>query len=164
MKYISMEIGRITTLLLLLLAAGNSFAGGLTFGAKFGPMQLDVPGADDPLNAGVAIGYELGLGIGDLGFEGEFTTTTKEGEEGTQKLKIDTGGAYVTYRSPGIVYLKGRAGYVGWDADFNVEGKDDGTSASYGLGLGVNLTVIKIELEYTQIDDDIDFISLGIQF
>lgn len=158
------KIIRITALLALLMSACNAYAAGLVFGAKAGPMQIDVEGIDDPMNAGVSIGYEFGIGFGDLGFEGEFTTTVKEGEVGLQKFNIDTGGAYLTYRSPGFIYLKGRAGYIGWDADFNVNSGDDGTSASYGLGLGFNLKVFKLELEYTQIDDDIDFVSLGIQF
>ncbi|WP_455220657.1 outer membrane beta-barrel protein [Kaarinaea lacus] len=155
---------RALTCLLLLLITTSTFAAGLTFGAKTGPMQVDISGVDDPLNAGVNIGYEFGIGLGDLGFEGEFTTTTKEGELGLQKFNIDTGSVYLTYRTPGFVYLKGRAGYLGWDADFNVNGKDDGNSASYGLGLGFNLKVIKIEMEYTQIEENIDFISLGILF
>lgn len=151
-------------LLVLLLAANSAMAAGITFGAKSGPMQLDTDGVEDPINAGVAVGYEFGIVLGDIGLEGEFTTTVKEGELGIQRLKLDTAGAYVTYRSPGFIYLKGRAGYVGWDADFNQNGTDDDTGASYGAGLGFNLKIVKFELEYTKIDDDIDFISLGIQF
>lgn len=155
---------RIMAMLALLLSAGSTSAAGLTFGAKAGAMQIDSESIDDPMNAGVNIGYEFGIGIGDLGFEGEFTTTVKEGEIGLQKFNIDTGGAYITYRSPGFIYLKGRAGYVGWDADFSVGDKNDGTSASYGLGLGFSLHVIKLELEYTQVDEDINFVSIGILF
>ena len=143
----------VTVFLTSMLIAASTSAAGLVFGAKAGPMQLDISGADDPVNAGVNIGYEFGVVFGDLGFEGEFTTTVKEGEFGLQKLNIDTAGAYLTYRTPGIVYLKGRAGYLSWDADFNVGAADDGTSASYGLGLGLNLTIFKLEVEYTQIDD-----------
>lgn len=147
-----------------LLISTHIQAEGLTFGAKGGPMQLDVSDADDPINAGVAIGYEFGVALGDLGFEGEFTTTVKDGKIGGKELNIDTVGAYATYRSPGVVYFKGRIGYVGWDAAQSLGDSADDTSASYGLGLGLSLKVIKFELEYTQIDDDIDFISLGILF
>jgi len=147
-----------------LLVSTHSHASGLTFGAKAGPMQLDVPDTEDPTNAGVAIGYEFGVGLGDLGFEGEFTTTVKDGKIGGMNLNIDTVGAYATYRSPGFIYLKGRVGYVGWDAAQTLGNSADDTSASFGLGLGFSLKVIKFELEYTQIDDEIDFISLGILF
>ena len=150
--------------LTFLLISTHAHASGLTFGAKVGPMQLDVSGTDDPTNAGVAVGYEFGVGLGDLGFEGEFTTTVKDGKIGGKNLNIDTVGAYATYRSPGIVYLKGRVGYVGWDAAQTLGDSADDTSASFGLGLGLSLKVVKFELEYTQIDDNIDFISLGILF
>ncbi|MCI0507263.1 MAG: porin family protein [Gammaproteobacteria bacterium] len=155
---------RVSGLLVLLLLGAESVSAGVTFGAKTGPVQPGLDGIEDPINAGVTIGYESGIALGALGFEGEFTTTVKEGEFGVQKLNIDTAGAYATYRSPGLLYLKGRVGYAGWDADFSVAGNTDDTSTSYGLGLGVSLKLIKIELEYTQIDDDIDFVSLGIQF
>jgi len=150
--------------LMLFLFSSGCLAEGLIFGAKAGPMQVDTPNVDDPLNAGVNIGYEVGIGFGDLGFEGEFTTTVKEGELDSVKFNIDTGAVYLTYRSPGFVYFKGRAGYLGWDADFSLNGKDDGNSTSYGLGLGFSLKVIKLELEYTQIEENVDFISLGILF
>jgi hypothetical protein len=154
---------RVTGLLVFLLGVETVLAG-VTFGAKTGPVQPDLDGIEDPINAGVTIGYEFGIALGALGFEGEFTTTVKEGEYGIERLNIDTTGAYATYRSPGLFYLKGRAGYAGWDADFSVGGNEDDTSASYGLGLGFSLKLIKIELEYTQIDEDIDFVSIGIQF
>ncbi|WP_455218945.1 outer membrane protein [Kaarinaea lacus] len=154
----------IVVALTILLVSTNLQAAGLTFGAKGGPMQLDASDADDPINAGVAIGYEFGVALGDLGFEGEFTTTVKDGKIGGKELNIDTVGAYVTYRSPGFIYLKARAGYVGWDAAQTLGDSADDTSTSLGLGLGFSLKIIKFELEYTQIDDDIDFISLGILF
>ena len=148
----------------LFLISAQVYAEGLTFGAKGGPMQLDVSGADDPINAGVAIGYEFGVGLGDLGFEGEFTTTVKDGKIGGLDLNIDTVAAYATYRSPGFIYFKGRVGYAGWDAAQALGDTADDTSASYGIGLGLSLKVLKFELEYTQIDDDINFVSLGIMF
>jgi len=99
-----------------------------------------------------------------VGFEGEFTTTVKDGKIGGENLKIDTVGGYATYRSPGLFYLKGRAGYVAWDAAQTLGESDKDSSGSYGLGLGISLKVVKFELEYTRIDDQIDFISLGILF
>jgi outer membrane immunogenic protein len=136
--------------------ASTTYAGGLTFGAKMGPMQIDGV-SDDPTNAGVSIGSEMGIVLGDLGFEGEFTTTM---EEGNQNIDIDTIGFYATYRTPGFVYFKARGGFVNWD----VNGIADDTVTSLGFGIGFSLALIKFELEFTQIDDDIDFISLGVQF
>ena len=140
--------------------ASTTYAEGLTFGAKMGPMQLDISGADDPTNAGVTVGYELGVVLGDLGFEGEFTTTMDEGSVNNQDVEIDTVGIYATYRTPGFVFVKARGGFVNWD----INGVADDTDTSLGIGLGFDLGLIKFELEYTQISDEIDFVSLGVQF
>ena len=151
------------TVILFFAFSSMAYADGITFGAKTGPMQVDISGADDPTNAGVAVGYELGVVLGDIGFEGEFTTTMSEGSVGNQDLSIDTVGVYATYRSPGFLYLKARTGFVRWDADYG-SNSDDDTVTSMGLGIGLSLALIKVELEYTQIDEDIDFISIGVQF
>ena len=60
----------VSTLIFALTLSTNAAASGLTFGAKTGPMQIDGLD-DDPTNAGVAVGYEIGVVLGDIGFEGE---------------------------------------------------------------------------------------------
>lgn len=149
----------------LVLFSSGAIASGLTFGAKTGPMQLDVSGVDDdPTNAGVAVGNEFGLVLGDLGVEAEFTTTMKDGStNGNQDIDVDTMGIYATYRSPGFLYFKARTGFTHWEANVG-NFSDDDTVTSMGLGLGFSLGIIQLELEYTEIDDDIDFISLGVVF
>ena len=137
-------------------------ADGLTFGAKTGPMKVDSSAVkDDPTNAGVTVGYELGLVLGDLGFEGEFTTSMDDGtiKNSNATFDVDTVGLYATYRSPGFIYLKARYGFVSWES-----GNEEDTNTSMGLGFGVSLGLLQVELEYTQIDEDIDFLSLGIVF
>ncbi|MGD8567710.1 MAG: outer membrane beta-barrel protein [Gammaproteobacteria bacterium] len=146
----------------LFAASPAAYAGSITFGAKTGPMIFDASNLEDTTNAGVAVGYEQGIVLGDLGVEAEFTTTVNQGHIKTtnQDLEIDTYGGYVTYRSPGFIYLKGRMGFTNWETNTG----DEDTSKSVGLGLGLSLALIKIELDYTRIDNDIDFISVGIQF
>ncbi|MGD8642130.1 MAG: hypothetical protein PVF34_05915 [Gammaproteobacteria bacterium] len=159
------------TLLGILAAALFAFtpgamAGSITFGAKAGPMVFDPPGnvdISDATNAGVAVGWEQGIVVGDLGVEAEFTTTIDKGKIFNQDLEIDTFGGYVTYRSPGFIYLKGRMGFTNWEVSSGGV-TDDDTSESIGVGLGFSLALIKFELDYTRIDDDIDFISIGVQF
>jgi hypothetical protein len=141
-----------------------AMAGSITFGAKMGPMIFnadDLQNVSDATNAGVAVGWEQGIVVGDLGVEAEFTTTIDKGEINNQDIEIDTFGGYVTYRSPGFVYLKGRMGFVNWETDYA-----DDTNESIGIGLGFSLALIKIELDFTRIssDEDINFISLGVQF
>lgn len=158
----------IATLFILAFSlSGTAYASGLTFGAKTGPMQLDGANIDDdPTNAGVVVGYELGVVLGDVGFEGELTTTMKDGStKGTPSddISVDTMGLYATYRSPGFLYLKAKTGFTRWDLSAGSYEEDD-TVTSMGLGIGFSLGIIQFELEYTEIDDDIEFISLGVQF
>jgi len=159
--YNKLKIINTLTLFILFTLSSMSYAGGLTFGAKTGPMMFDQSGVDDPVNAGIAVGSELGVVLGDLGFEGEFTTTMNKGSyAGNNDLSIDTMAIYATYRSPGFIYLKARGGFLRYDIK---DGKND-TTTSMGIGVGFSLAVVKIELEYTQIDTDINFVSVGIQF
>jgi len=146
--------------LALLMFGSSAYADGLTFGAKSGPMMIDHSGFDDPINAGIAVGTELGVVLGDIGVEGEFTTTMSKGSDPfNNDISIDTMAVYATYRSPGFIYLKGRGGFLRWDS----EGQND-TTTSFGIGIGFSLAVVKIELEYTKVDSDINFLSIGVQF
>lgn len=150
-------------LLICLSMSTTAFADGLTFGAKTGPMRFDSNNVkDDPTNAGVTVGYEMGLVLGDLGFEGEFTTSMDDGtlkSPSNGKFDVDTVGLLATYRSPGFIYLKARYGFITYEV-----GNNDDTSTSMGLGMGVSLGLIQLELEYTKIDEDLDFISIGVVF
>ena len=87
----------------------------------------------------------------------------KDGDWAGNDVSVDTMGLYATYRSPGFLYFKAKTGFTRWDADFGV-GEDDDTATSMGIGVGFSLGLIQFELEYTEIDDDIEFISLGVQF
>ena len=138
----------------------QTFAGGLTFGAKAGPMLLDVSGADDPMNGGVVFGTELGIFVGDLAVEGELTRTIDSGDD---EIEIDTYAAYLAFRTPGPIYFKARGGVLKWELETPIA-EDDDTGTSFGLGVGFSLAIIKLELDYTIIDDDINFLSIGLQF
>lgn len=156
----------IASLLAMALSLSTSvMADGLTFGAKTGPMRIDKSAIDDdPTNAGVTVGTEMGIVLGDLGVEGEFTTTMDDGtiKNSNATVDIDTMGIYATYRTPGFIYLKARAGFVNYDLTYGNQSEDD-TVTSMGFGLGFSLGIVQFELEYTEIDDA-DFISLGVVF
>ena len=156
-----------TALVLIFCFTTSAYASGLTFGAKTGPMRIDNSFIDDdPTNAGVAVGYEIGVVLGDIGFEGELTTTMKDGSTNatpSDDVSVDTMGLYATYRSPGFLYFKAKTGFTRWDVSAGGY-EDDDTVTSMGIGLGFSLGIIQFELEYTEIDDDIDFICLGVQF
>jgi hypothetical protein len=113
---------------------------------------------------------------GSASVEFEGTTTTSEGDIGpasdfgpgaTGQWDIDTMAIYFAYRTPGIVYFKGKLGGIASDVNANFTGgtlQQDDASFAYGAGLGVRLGQVgKIEVEYTGAsgDNDIGLISVG---
>lgn len=141
--------------------APQAVAGGWNFAAKTGPMLIDQSGVDDPTNVGVTAGYDLGILAGDLGIEGEYTTSIDKGSTPTGRdLNVDTAGLYAAFRSAGPIYLIAKAGGA-W-IDRTGHGSD--TGASYGLGVGFSLALVQLELEYTRIHNNVDFLSVGVRF
>ena len=124
-------------------------------------MKSDVAGLDDAQNMGVVIGYELlPVGLGDIAVEGEYTTTTNEGSTPVAGVNwgVDTTAVYAAFRSAGPIYLKAKAGYLYEDVSAGpASGTDSGLSAGVGVGFGIGIA--QIELEYTQVEQDIDFWS-----
>ncbi|HEC20247.1 MAG TPA: hypothetical protein ENI97_13015 [Gammaproteobacteria bacterium] len=150
--------------LLSVIMVAPATAGGLYFGAKTGPMIVDSSMVKtDPTNVGVMVGYELGVVVGDLALEGEFTTSTSDGEykSGFGKFNLDTIAAYLAFRTAGPIYLKAKGGFLQVDED----GSSD-TGASYGVGVGLGVGIVQVELEYTQtsVDPSLSFLSVGVQF
>jgi len=89
-----------------------------------------------------------------------------DGEIGNADWDIETLTAYLAYRTAGNIFLKAKAGYGWWDV--NVDGgaprgfEDDDWDFAFGAGVGYRLSSkAGLEVEYTVIQDDIDFLSLG---
>lgn len=150
---------------LTLLLAAPAMAGELIFGAKTGPMMIDTSGVDDPTNTGLMIGYQQSIGLGDLAIEGEFTTSTSDGKVTAtdDKVSVDTMAVYAALRTAGPFYFKVKGGYLQEDVEVGSYSESD-SGMSYGVGLGFGIGILQLELEYTQVEEDISFVSLGIQF
>jgi hypothetical protein len=152
----------------LALGPAAAMAEGLYIGGKAGIMATDANGFDDATNAGVVVGVDvLGIVIGDISLEGEYTTTIDEGTgPGLNDWEVDTLGGYAVLRTAGPAYLKAKGGVV--RSDVSVNGSSgSSTDPSAGLGVGFSLGIVQLELEYTKIDgdgDDIDFVSLQANF
>ncbi len=141
--------------------APQAVAGDWSFAAKTGPMLIDQSGTDNPTNVGVTAGYELGVLAGDLGIEGEYTTSVNKGSTPSGRdLNVDTAALYAAFRSAGPIYLIAKAGGAWIDRT----GRGSDTGASYGVGVGFSLALLDLELEYTRIHNDVDFLSLGVRF
>ncbi len=153
----------IAGLLFAALPVTTAHAGDLYFGAKAGPMQVDIGGADDPTNGALVLGYGQGIALGQLALEGELSTSLDNGTVRGREIEVDTAGAYVAFRSPGPVYFKARGGVV--NVDTSVGGVSNSeTGAAYGVGLGFGIGVAQVEVEITAMENDARFFSIGVQF
>lgn len=141
------------------------------FGIKAGVMKADVGGFDPSNNFGFLLGYDVYRDVnGTLSIEGEYTRKLSEGDVNIGGArgdwKIETLAAYGAYRTAGELYLKAKAGYLREDVNVSgvgntsVSGKDSGLSYGAGVGYRFNRKT-GLELEYTIVESDISFLSLG---
>ncbi len=158
----------------LCLFSSAAMAEGPYLGAKLGIMDADVSGLDDATNVGLFAGYnfgELGDGI-SWALEAEFTTTISDGDVDVLGLNgdwdVDTQALYAVLRVGGDLYGKLRAGYLREDvsvsiAGVSIGGDDTGFSGGLGGGWQVN-EQLAIEAEYTLVEEDLDFYSIGVNY
>ena len=139
-----------------------ALAEGWYFGVKGGPIVLDLPSLDDPVNAGIIVGHDWGVALGDIGIEAEATTTVANGKSDDNGVDVKTGGLFAAVRSAGPIYVKGRLGYAVYD--FTGAVGDSEANFAYGLAFGVSVGIVRFELEYSRLDSDVNMMSLGILF
>lgn len=132
------------------------------FGVTAGPMMIDTPSLNDPTNVGLLLGREWSVGLGDVGLEGEFTATIDEGSLGGQDVSISTQALYAAFRSAGALYLIGKVGVLREEVEIGAASATD-TGASVGAGVGLSLGIARVELQYTVIESDVAYVSLGLR-
>ena len=170
----------------LLLAAAPVWAdenSGPYIGAKYGQFYVDIEEVNEPTDGGFLLGYRFGSGAAI-----EFEHTEAQADIILDHtiiggIDLETNALYFAYRTPGTAYFKVKAGllrekvtgeasgadcyfdgyaYYCFSYDTVIEEKDD-TGLSIGLGGGVNIgSVAQLELEYTIIEQDVSFLSLGL--
>jgi opacity protein-like surface antigen len=153
--------GRLATVVLLSAIATSVHAAetpGFFYGAKGGFMKPDGDRNDSAFNIGGVIGQPIQR---YFSWEAELTVSVVDGEVGgNEDWDILTLAGYGVFRSEGKIGFKGKAGVAYWDAD-----SDDDLSLSLGVGVGFRLDKTgMLDIEYTQIDDQVDFISVGYLF
>ncbi|WP_162925786.1 outer membrane beta-barrel protein [Isoalcanivorax indicus] len=150
---------------------GHSQMGGF-FGLKAGQMMVDAVDDgigmdfDDSTNIGFYTGY---VGESGLGFEIEYTQPTSKAGTGVPSVdyELTTIAAYGTFRSDGNVYLKGKAGLLREEVKVSGPGgsfSDRDSGLSVGAGLGFMLGRSRLEVEFTIIESDVNYLSVGFIF
>jgi len=161
-----MNIAKLICAGLLLVGLSTMAHAELLLGAKTGPMLVKFDAADiddDPVNAGLMVGYEFGVLFGDLAAEAELTRTVTAGSAVGEDLEVDTQGLYLSFTTAGPLYFKAKVGLMNASIDAGGLSEDE-DGETYGIGAGLSLGLFRVELELTSIDDDINFISIGLVY
>ncbi|HWP94202.1 MAG TPA: hypothetical protein VNL72_00505 [Gammaproteobacteria bacterium] len=130
------------------------------FGVKAGMLSFE---DDESAATQVGIVYSMDL-LGMVGAEFDLTTTAAKGEiiSGVE-YSTNTLGAFAVVMTPGPFYVKGKAGLMYVDGDFDLIGSENDSNPAYGVGIG--FTFFELEYTRTQFEEaDVDFISLNFKF
>lgn len=164
-----LAIGAIVALLAV--PAANAQETPAYFGLKAGRMDADAGGFSTASNVGFTLGYVVVEDYnGAFALEAEYTRNLSSGNVSiggaSGDWRIETLAGYGAYRTAGDAYLKGKFGLlrrdvkVGGVAAHPLDGKDN--ELSFGAGAGVRFNrKIGLEFEYTIVENDIGFVSLG---
>ncbi|MFK7992513.1 MAG: hypothetical protein AB8B87_00140 [Granulosicoccus sp.] len=139
---------------------------GFLIGVKAGPMLVgfdDVDVDEDPVSVGVLLGYDFDSQPGGFALEAEATRSTAAGLVSGIDLEVESQGLYLSYATRGNLYLKGRVGYMDASLVADSLSEEEG-GETYGLAIGLRLGAIRVELDYTAVDDDVTFVSVGLVF
>ena len=129
----------------------------LYYAIKGGFMKPDGDDNDSALNIGGMLGQPVHR---NFAWEADLTLTLADGEVGEEDWDVTTVAGYAVFRGPGKNAFKGKAGIAYWNTD---DENDFSLSTGVGLGFRVRDTDM-LDLEYTEIDDSVDFISIGYIF
>jgi len=77
---------------------------------------------------------------------------------------VETTGLYLTGRSRGTAYIKGKIGAANQIIEVDDVVIQDTTRGSYGVGVGLRQGRAVLEIEYTQYGDDVTTFSIGYVF
>ena len=126
------------------------------FAIKGGLMDADGLG-DSAINIGADIGYRNNK---YLSTEVEITKTLIDGETRSgNDWESDTLSVFAAFRSNTEVKLKAKIGLTNID-----RGNDDDLELSFGIGLGFWVLDGLMEVEYTEIDDNLHFINVSVNY
>lgn len=144
-------------------------------GIKGGQFQIDI-NANDSIEDPSALGFVAGFKFNRfIGLEFERNETDDADVKGIysyiDKLSITTTALYFVFRTPGDVYFKVKSGILREEVDtscafcFSGDFSEDDTGLSLGIGLGFMPTKsISLEAEYTLIEEDVGYLSAGVNF
>jgi len=126
----------------------------LMFGGKVGVFKPDGRGSDSGVNVAGVLGRRI---QGNLSWEADLSLALTDGERGNNRdYDINSVAGYAVYRTEGNTHLKAKLGVAYWDDD-----DDSDLSLTAGIGLGFRMGRGILDVEYTQLNDGVDYITVG---
>jgi hypothetical protein len=152
MKKILMSFGVIAAMLSCTAMAQSTK--GLMFGGTAGFAKPHGSNNDTATIIGGRLGNQI---QGNVSWEADVNLTLSDGElNGDNDWNITSVAAYAVYRTDGDIHLKAKLGVAYWDDSF-----DNDTSLSAGIGIGFRMGRGILDVEYTQINNYVDYITVG---
>ena len=159
------------------LLTSPAYARNWNLGVKLAYIEPDgslVSGSDNADNIGFSLGYQWPLRYGAIGLEADYTTSFLEDSEDidgnpiNEAFFIDTLGAHATYKTPGYatnlgIYAKLKAGATYYEVTNTGLLNEEEADFSLGIGVGLKLGQVAIEIDYTTFND-FDMFSFTIHF
>ena len=155
---------------------GDSSDGQWLAGIKYGQVSNDDFGFRDADTYSIILGYQFARPVNTDGtstLELEYTDSDEASRDtgiSGDEWEFESYGLYLTYRTPGTVYFKGRVGLLNSEITslsngINV-GTDSDTNFAYGAGFGIVLGEnqnVNLELDWTagSGDNDVSLVNFG---
>lgn len=157
----------------LVLGSLSVQAQGPYIGLKLGAIDVDQRGFDNAVNGGLLLGYDIYSDAGlAWGVEAELTASVADGDFSAAGARgdwdINTQALYGVFKFGDAVYGKVKAGVLREEVTARAGGfSADETESNASLGAGVGWRPapnVSFEAEYTQIEEDAAFWSLGANY
>ena len=135
-------------------AMAQEITKGLSFGGTVGFMKPHGSDNDNGLTIGGRLGKQLQNGFSA---EADLNLGIIDGELGkNDDYNINSIAAYGVWRSQGDIHFKGKLGLGYWDDDL-----DNDFNLTYGVGVGFVMGNGILDVEWTQVNDYVDYITVG---
>jgi len=138
---------------------------GETFvGIKLGSMSVDKSQGSRPRNYALNLGYEFDtLGL-NMSIVGEINRTMDKGETRQgDSLEFESNGIYLMFKTNRRVFTSLSVGYVE-NKTITASETWRGYGLALGGGVGVTIGRTRMQLQYTSLANDADFLSLGLDY
>jgi outer membrane immunogenic protein len=125
----------------------------LFFGGTAGFMKPHGSDNDSGMNIGARLGRKI---QGNFSWEADLNLGIHDGQLNNRDWSVNSVAGYGVYRTDGDVHFKAKLGVAYWDDDL-----DNDFNLSAGVGIGIRMGRGVLDVEYTQINNYTDYVTVG---